>query len=151
MNSNRTLGSAVSRPKSMSSINSNKKGSLKTKSSGKSTVFPIKINKREHKIPYEKRTPIHNVAGYHLETESINEDNYKYFSRLVENTKSSTPQPMQQEQPRRSLRVPSSSTVPKPIKSVKISNKSNSTENIGKLFKNCDEPQLHHVIGMSYI
>ncbi len=141
MNSYRTLGSAKSRPKSMSTISSVKKGSLKTKSTDTTTTttaFPIKINKRELKIRYEKRTPIYNVAGYHLETGLSNEENYNYFSRLVEN-KSSTPQPtLASASAGTSLAqkgkstARSSATILKPIKSVRISNKSNSTENISK-------------------
>ena len=99
-------------------------------------AMPIKIAKREKKIPYTKKTPIFGVTGYHLERDMTSDNNYKYFSRLVEDTKLDNSKDENEKVSyfKQASRTPCSATISKPIKSVTINNVSteNTAENVGK-------------------
>ena len=106
----------------------------------------IKVNKKDLKIPYTKKTPIFANNGFHLERDTENEKDMKYFSKLVATprNKSATSLKSSPTEPKK-LRLDSG--VKQPLKSVTI--RSQSSENVGILlrksemsFKNEDPSRL---------
>ncbi len=129
---------------------------------------PIKINKKEIKIPYTKKTPIYGRKGYHLERDTSNEQNFEYFSKLVENksvksdnSENKRVRILNSAMPQRaralSFKIATQQPAAKPLSSVIIRNKSKSTENVGVLLrksemssKNDDNSRLESEMPSNY-
>lgn len=128
---------------------------LKSQKSTKTKSFkshdPIKINKKEPKIPYTKKTPIFGKKGYHLDRETSSENNYGYFSKLTENKSGKSEgsrtsntkrvRLLAEDRQGRAANLPykpsqpKSADIAKPLSTVIITNKSRNSENIGKFMR----------------
>ncbi len=120
---------------------------------------PIKINKKELKIPYTKKTPIYGHKGFHLERDISNEENLGFFTKLVENksvksfksdnSEGKRVRILNQALPTRattsSYKNPTHQAITKPLSAVIIKNKSKSIENVDILLRKSEMSSKNNI------
>lgn len=121
--------------------------SQKTEQTQKTTLpekinpIQIKVNKKDLKIPYTKKTPIFANNGFHLERDTNNEKNLNYFSKLVASARNKSACSLKSSPTNEAKKIRLDSGVKQPLKSVTI--RSHSSENVGILLRKSEMSFKH--------